>query len=147
MAKDHPEIADLLRNHGGNTSEEIETLLDAALNGDIEAVKQCLSAGVDVNAKADFRGVTPLHDAASNGRKEVVELLLANGADVNAKNESSIPATMAGIVREGVIQKLRTSDPERTPLHFAAQNGQKEIAELLIANGADILCAGLAYDS
>ena len=78
----HPEIADLLRKHGGNTSEEIETLLDAALNGDIEAVKQCLAAGVDVNAKADFRGVTPLHDAASNGRKEVVELLLANGADI-----------------------------------------------------------------
>ena len=37
---------------------------------------------MDVNAKADFRGVTPLHDAASNGRKEVVELLLANGADI-----------------------------------------------------------------
>ena len=59
---------------------------EAAMNGDIEAVKQHLAAGVDVNAK-DVDGGTPLHEAASDGRKEVVELLIDNGADVNVKDD------------------------------------------------------------
>ena len=57
----------------------------AAMTGNIEAVKQHLTAGTDVNAKNDF-GVTPLYGAASGGHKEVAELLIANGADVNVKS-------------------------------------------------------------
>jgi hypothetical protein len=56
----------------------------AARDGNIEAIKQHLDAGADVNAKDD--GWTPLHIAALNGRKEVAELLIANDADVNAKD-------------------------------------------------------------
>ena len=58
----------------------------AARQGKIEAVKQHLTDGVGVNAKAE-RGRTPLHFAAHVGHKEIVELLIANGADVNAKDE------------------------------------------------------------
>ncbi len=58
----------------------------AAQAGNIEAVKQHLAAGTDVNAK-DKYGRTPLHAAAVGGSKEVVELLIAKGADVNAKYE------------------------------------------------------------
>jgi len=86
----------------------------AVRDGNIEAVKQYLDAGTDVNAKEE-NGVTPLHQAAFYGQKEVVELLIAKGADVNAKEE------------EGW-----------TPLHFAAEGGHKEVAELLIAAGADV---------
>ena len=59
---------------------------DAAHSGNIEAVKQHLAAGTDVNAKTDFRW-TPLHYAAREGHKEITDLLLTNGADVNAKND------------------------------------------------------------
>ena len=55
---------------------------DAALEGNIEVVKQHLAAGTDVNAKDKPYG-TPLHSAAN---KEIAELLIANGADVNAKD-------------------------------------------------------------
>ena len=58
----------------------------AARQGKIEAVKQHLTDGVGVNAKAE-RGRTPLHFAAHVGHKEIVELLIANGADVNAKDK------------------------------------------------------------
>ena len=51
--------------------------------GNIEAVKEYLAAGGDVNAKDDD-GRTPLHYAAS---KEIAELLIASGADVNAKTD------------------------------------------------------------
>ena len=54
----------------------------AAKDGNIEAVKQHLAAGADVNAKNDALEWTPLHFAG--GSKEVAELLIANGADVNA---------------------------------------------------------------
>jgi ankyrin repeat protein len=58
----------------------------AAQVGNIEAVKQHLAAGTDVNAM-DKYGRTTLHAAAVGGSKEVVELLIAKGADVNAKYE------------------------------------------------------------
>ena len=74
------ETADLLRKHGGKHG----TILGAAGGGDIEAVKEFLAAGADVNAK-DWMGWTPLHEAADGGHKDVVELLIAEGADVNAK--------------------------------------------------------------
>ena len=55
---------------------------DAAYEGNIEAVKQHLASGADVNEKAE-EGVAPLHVAAQEGHNQVVELLIANGADVN----------------------------------------------------------------
>ena len=58
----------------------------AATIGHIDAVKQHLAAGADVNAKADGR-MSPLHKAAWGGHKEIAELLIAKGADVNAKDE------------------------------------------------------------
>ena len=88
---------------------------DAAFKGNIEAVKQHLAAGVDVNAK-DNAGGAPLIHAAWNDHKDTAELLIAKGADVNAKNKKYGQA----------------------PLHIAAAHGYKEIAELLIAEGADV---------
>ena len=88
---------------------------DAAEKGNIEAVKQHLAAGADVNAK-DYRGGTPLQFAVGRGRKEIIELLIAKGADVNAKIDG------AGL----------------TPLHMASGSGRYEIVELLIDKGAKI---------
>ena len=92
----------------------------AAANGNIEAVKQHLADGADVNAKDDKFGRTPLQFAAKDGHKEIVELLIAEGAGVNAKKKG-----------------------ESTPLHNAAWGGNKEIIELLIAEGADVNAKGL----
>ena len=57
---------------------------DAAREGNIEAVKQHLAAGADVNAKYGNEW-TPLHWAALSGRKEIAEMLIAKSANVNAK--------------------------------------------------------------
>ena len=90
-------------------------LWEAAMNGNIEAVKQHLAAGADVNVKDDNWGATPLHFAARNGHKDVVELLVVKGAAMNTKD-----------------------DDGRTPLHMVAGIGHNEITELLIAKGADV---------
>ncbi len=59
---------------------------EAARTGNIEAVKQHLAAGADVNAKR--YGWTPLHYAVYYGHKEIAELLIAKSADVNARTKS-----------------------------------------------------------
>jgi len=104
------EIAALLRKQGGKHG----VINGAAAGGDIEAVKDFLAAGTDVNTKDGWEW-TPLHNAAWWGHKEIVELLLANGAGVNAKNNVGW-----------------------TPLHMAAINGHNEIVGLLVAGGADV---------
>ena len=79
----NPKTADLLRTHGGK-SGAVDSIHVAAELGNIEAVKQHLAAGADVNAK-DKYGFTPLYQTARFGHKEVAELLIGKGADVNAK--------------------------------------------------------------
>ncbi len=72
----------------------------AARKGNIEAVKQHLAAGTDLEAKDGGDG-TPLHNAAWGGRNEIAELLISKGADVNAKNdEGKTPLDRAKYKRE-----------------------------------------------
>ena len=72
----------------GETSSEL--LQQSVTDGNVEAVKQHLADGADVNVKDEARGLTPLHFATQNGQKEIVELLIADGADVNAKMNSGM---------------------------------------------------------
>jgi len=92
-------------------------ILKAGESGNIEAIKQHLAAGADVNAKNKAE-MTPLHYASMMGHKEVAGLLITNGADVNAKSQ---------------FQNFG-----ETPLHHAAWGSHKEIVELLITKGADV---------
>ena len=81
----------------------------AAYDGNIEAVKERIAAGTDLNAKGNL-GLTPLHEATRAGRKGIVKLLIAGGADVNAKDSRG-----------------------RTPLDYAKR--KPEIADLLRKHG------------
>ena len=120
---------------------------EAARDGNIEAVKQHLADGADVNARVND-GWTPMHFAIDYGRKEVAELLIAEGADVNAKDDADGSllhfATDSGYkeVAELLITKGADVNAKRvngwTPLHCTTNIGLKETAELLISKGADL---------
>ena len=86
---------------------------EAARTGNVEAVKQHLAAGADVDATVEEDRTTPLHGAALNGHKEVAELLIAKGANVNAKDGFG-----------------------RTPLDWAIDDNHTETADLLRKHGA-----------
>ncbi|MDX5585294.1 MAG: ankyrin repeat domain-containing protein [Aureibaculum sp.] len=53
--------------------------------GNFEAVKGMIEAGVNVNKKS--LGMTPLMYAARQNRVEIVKLLIANGADLKTKSK------------------------------------------------------------
>ena len=107
----HTEIADFLRKHGGKSGAE-DSIQVAASVGNIQAVKQHLAAGADVNAKDELIGRTPLHEAASRGHKEIAELLISGGADVNARPKFG-----------------------RTPLDLAISRKHPETSDLIRKNG------------
>ena len=85
---------------------------DAVEKGNVEAIKQHLAAGTDVNAK-DKDGFTPLIQAVQRGQKEVAKLLIEKGADVNAKTAKG-----------------------GTPLDWANAGNHSETADLLRKHGA-----------
>ena len=119
---------------------------EAATDGNIEAVKQHLDAGAEVNAK-NIIARTPLdcamrhseiadllrkhggkygsiHTAAAGGDTDAVKEFLADVVDVNAKDETGrTPLLLVGIDND---------------LHHVPQHVLEEIAELLIAKGADL---------
>jgi ankyrin repeat protein len=119
---------------------------EAAEAGNIEAVKQHLAAGTDVNAR-DEDGWTPL-DWSGVHEPEITKLLLIYGgkkADWFNAGNSIHAAAQAGHI-EAVKKHLAdgvdvNSEPEGggwNALYCAAAYGHKEIVELLIAKGANI---------
>jgi cytohesin len=142
---------------------------DAAESGNLEAVKQHLAAGTDVNENHGIAG-TPLHAAAFNDHKEIAELLIAEGADVNAMIEdgwtpldwaffkrdnetanlllkhggkTSEELKAAGNPTEPVAEAAQPEPPTaKTPLWKAAMFGEIEPAKQAIADGADVNAKG-----
>ena len=104
------------------------SIWDAAEKGNIEAVKQHLAEGVDVNAKHGV-GQTPLREAARWGHKEIAELLIAKGADVNAKTDGGVAKP---IPKEG---QLGLHLFILTPLDDAIRRKQTATADLLRKHG------------
>lgn len=82
-------------------------VIEAAKNGDREALAALLAVGADVNEQDD-QGWTPLNWAAGKGDAETVKALLEGGADVTL-----------------------TGRDNRTPLMIAKAASRKEVAEIL----------------
>jgi ankyrin repeat protein len=89
-------------------------LHEAAVLGNLEAIRQHIKAGSNLNEKEPSRGSSPLITAAVFGKTEVAVALIEAGADVNYQNN------------EG-----------STALHSAAFFCRTEIVEALLDKGAD----------
>ena len=66
------------------------SIYDAAKDGNIEAVKQHLETGHDVNAK-NIVGSTSLHNAGLKGHKEIAELLISKDANDESNKHLTQP--------------------------------------------------------
>jgi CubicO group peptidase (beta-lactamase class C family) len=79
----------------------------AALAGNIEAVRQHIAAGSDLNEK-DAWGSTPLIIASAFGKTEVARALIEAGADLNITNSDGATAlhTAAFLCRTEIVEAL-----------------------------------------
>ncbi|MDB4341630.1 ankyrin repeat domain-containing protein, partial [bacterium] len=105
------EITDLLHKHSG-ISGAADSVQVATSVGNIEAVKQHLTDGVDINAR-DSNQMTPLFHAVGNEKMAVTEFLIKEGAEINTYDNQW-----------------------KTPLDYAIELKHAELTNLLLKNGA-----------
>lgn len=154
-ANANPAMIRLLLGAGANVNfagPNGETpLMIAARLGDPEPIQALLDGGANVNAKDTAAESTALMVAIRGNHAEAVKLLIAHGADVNARTRvGAKPAIRppnagggshgAGIIRGGVPERGQ-QDPTpggMSPLLYAARDGRLDIAQMLVAAGADV---------
>jgi len=96
----------------GYTELVSEAFYIAGRNGHVKVSRFLLEKGADINCRGFF-GAAALHWAAINGHKPMVEFLLAHGADLS----------------------LHDTQFNSTPLGWALEGKQEEIAQLIQAKG------------
>ena len=69
-------------------SVEVEPIVQAAANDDLEAVQTILLGHVDANLRDKATRYTALEHAVQNGNREMVQVLLWAKADINARDNS-----------------------------------------------------------
>ena len=131
-------------------------LFEVAERGDVNAVEAIVDSGIDVNS-VDDNQMTVLHHAATNARDEVMKSLISRGANVNATDVKGGFSAMHWVVISANPQLSSTDHVDRsmvvlskagadvnctdfnlaTPLHIAAQKGDRGCIETLIRLGAN----------
>ncbi|MEX2466839.1 MAG: ankyrin repeat domain-containing protein [Gemmatimonadota bacterium] len=121
---------------------------DAAMRGDVEAVRGLLQRGSDPDA-AQGDGMTALHWAAELGDETLARVLVDAGASLEPVTRLGAYRPMHLAARNGHASVLRvlleggaaasapTTTGEVTPLHFAAAAAAPEGARALLEHGAD----------
>ncbi|SVE42319.1 uncharacterized protein METZ01_LOCUS495173, partial [marine metagenome] len=120
-----------------------------------EIAELLIAEGADVNSE-NSGGQTPLYAAAWQGHEELIDLFRKHGGKSKLELPDKKPIVDKRIIdaaQKGNIRfiKIRLADTVfpvdlnntkdqfgMTALDWAAQRGYKEIAELLIASGADV---------
>ena len=128
--------------------EEFEGTLAAAVSrNDLEAVRELLARGENVNRKEED-GTTALHIAVENGDIKMIELLLTFGAKVNARTidkrtplmEVDLDASaelVQLLIRHGAKVNAVSKNGD-TPLIRAARNAESEVVQVLVDAGAPL---------
>ena len=135
--------------------EEI-ALLAACARGDLNEVEKLVDSGVDVNS-SDQNRMTALHYAAMHTRDDVIKSLISRGAEVdtadlmegfsaihcvviNASQKSSLvnhlESSLTALTKAGCSVNA-TNFNYATPLHIAAQKGNRDAVQVLLRLGAD----------
>ena len=123
--------------------------------GDLDFVKDCIAQGLDINARAQISGATPLDASIYGGHDHIFKYLLQQGADVNAVGYEGGTVLMATaylgrhdmlkmLLDHGAAPNLASTITGETPLHVAAAKGfvvgTLECVTLLLKAGANPNC-------
>ena len=140
------DIVSLLVEHGANVNTRDNNgetaLIWAATFGNEKVASFLVNNGADMEVK-DNSGNTALILSARWAKLAVAKLLIKSGANVNAVNDDGNTALcMAAVYSNERVSSIFPgnighSEEQSTGL-WTGENGDKDIASLLIANGADI---------
>ena len=124
-------------------------MADAAMRGDVAAVRALIAQGADVNA-AQGDGMTALHWAADLGNVELAQVLIGAGANLQATTrlgaftplhiaaENGDAAVVKVLLAAGANPRAASNLGGETPLHFAAQSGSVEAVLAMLDRGGDV---------
>ena len=149
-------VVKLLLDHGAEVNATEPRLGQTALmwavaGGHADVVRVLIEAGADVRV-ASTTGFTPLMFAARYGDVEMARMLVAAGASVNEADADSntalsvatgsVARSSTGHERVGTFLLEHGADHSLSakpygPLHEAAGTGKAELAQALLAHGAD----------
>ncbi|CCH63081.1 hypothetical protein TBLA_0J00830 [Henningerozyma blattae CBS 6284] len=136
-----------------DSSEKISGLHWASVNNRLSIVQYLISQGSDVNYKAGTLHATPLHWAASHGYVYIVDYLLKHGADpcikddqgfnllhlaVNSSNIMLVIYVLFNVVEKGILDVDCVDPHGRTPLLWAAYQGDSLTVNSLLQFGANV---------
>ncbi len=131
----------------GLAAPQDRALLNAAANGDLDAVAHWLAVGADPNVNLPPSG-SPLVAAAQNGHIAVIDLLIARGADANlsvrgrgfplyvAAQGGHLPS-VERLLEAGALPNARVAEGDSSPLSIASQQGHVAVMLRLLDRGAD----------
>ncbi|MCW5910503.1 MAG: ankyrin repeat domain-containing protein [Cyclobacteriaceae bacterium] len=87
----------------------------AVISDNMEAVKQHIAAGSDLNVRDPFGGSSPLISAAVFGKTEIAKVLIDAGVDLNFQNNDGSTAlhTAAFFCRPEIVQLLLKKQVDR----------------------------------
>ncbi|XP_067685768.1 ankyrin-3-like [Haliotis asinina] len=118
--------------------------------GHVDTVRYVLNqTSVDINSK-DHIETTPVLLAAYHGEIKVFDILVKNGADLTAVDEcgdnilhcacrgGSVEITNR-ILMQNIVDINSKGDEGMTPVLMAASEGEREVFDFLVTQGADLL--------
>ena len=128
-------------------STEQKAWFEAAKSGDVEALKQALDSGFDVNT-TDEKKNTALHHATGKTHLDAMRLLIENGAGLDLPNDRlSTPLHLTAknmdairiLLEAGADPNLLDADHDY-PYYFAFYGSMtRELTKLYIKHGANLM--------
>lgn len=118
----------------------------AVREGDVEAVRDLVRSGVNVDAR-DRHGQTAVMLAAHNGHREIVEILIGSDADLDVTAKYNLTALMLAIVagHAAIACLLVRAGADVTVMGSGAPGfAAKTAYDLAAARGMDDVCLELS---
>lgn len=115
---------------GTKASAPAIDLQTAVISGNLEAVRQHIDAGSDLNEKEPFNGSSPLITAATFGKTEIAKQLIDAGADLTVKNNDGSTALHAAsfFCRVEIVQQLIDAGADKSELNNFGATARETVA-------------------
>jgi len=141
----HRDTTELLIQNGANVNAKNNDgktpVHYAVLLGSTEVIRMLLVAGADIDSIS-----LNIRSLILTGDVRVVNPLIAKSGDVDAKDESGCTmlhfaddtSVVELLLDKGANIDIKDNEYSFTPLHYAARFGREDVADVLIARGANI---------